>query len=169
MNRTTAGILLIIVVIALAVFLHYQMLDRRKFMASAHFMNTLEEPLEAWLAAALEIGRIPDAVTGDRQGKLEALAEEYGKLKAVKTEQKTVLVNEAHALLRRCCAATAGDARLEQWTVRMNELYDDFLDDVNEYNFYVRRYNQKLETRAGAVVADMLRLKHLTIMDDLRL
>ena len=85
------------------------------------------------------------------------------------TEQKTVLVNEAHALLRRCCAATADDARLEQWTVRMNELYDDFLDDVNEYNFYVRRYNQKLETRAGAVVADMLRLKHLTIMDDLRL
>ena len=169
MNKTTAGILLIIVVIALAVFLHYQMLDRRKFMASAHFMNTLDEPVEAWLAAALEIGRIPDAVTEKQQEKLKTLTEEYGKLKTVKTEQKTVLVNEAHALLRRCCAAEAADGRLEPWTERMNEIYDGFLDDVNEYNFYVRRYNQKLETRTGAVVADMLRLKHLTVMDDLRL
>ena len=48
-------------------------------------------------------------------------------------------------------------------------MVEEALDAVNQYNHYVRSYNRSLETRTGAVVADLLHLKHLTVLDDLRL
>ena len=46
---------------------------------------------------------------------------------------------------------------------------EELIDPINQYNHYVRAYNKALETRTGAIVADLLRLKHLTVLDDLRL
>ena len=167
MNRAVAGICLIVLVIALAIFLYYQMLDRKKFMASAHFLNALDGPLGEWLSAALSDPDGPSGA-GDQRQRLEACLEEYDGTKGIRSEQKTLLLNEARGLLKRICAA-ADDPRTEGWRTRLNGRVEEALDAVNQYNHYVRSYNRSLETRTGAVVADLLHLKHLTVLDDLRL
>ncbi len=63
MDRIIPGLLLIIVVLALAIFLYYQMLDRKKFMAAAHYLNSLEEPLGEWLSGALSDPEQPEAAS----------------------------------------------------------------------------------------------------------
>ena len=168
MNRAVAGICLIVLVIALAIFLYYQMLDRKKFMASAHFMNTLDGPLGEWLSEALSDPGGPAGAVDQRQ-QLEACLEKYDGTKAIRSEEKTLLLNEARGLLKRACASAADDPQTEGWRSRLNGRVEEALDAVNQYNHYVRSYNRSLETRTGAVVADLLHLKHLTVMDDLRL
>ena len=78
-------------------------------------------------------------------------------------------MNEAHGLLKRVCASAAGDPLAERWRERLNAEMEELIDPINQYNHYVRAYNKALETRTGAIVADLLRLKHLTVLDDLRL
>jgi hypothetical protein len=169
MDRIIPGLLLIIVVLALAIFLYYQMLDRKKFMAAAHYLNSLEEPLGEWLSGALSDPERPEAASGAHRERLEACLEKYDETKPIRSEQKTLLMNEAHGLLKRVCASAADDPLTERWRERLNAEMEELIDPINQYNHYVRAYNKALETRTGAIVADLLRLKHLTVLDDLRL
>ena len=166
MDRIVPGILLILIVLALAIFIYYQMLDRKKFLAAAHFMNVLEETLGDWLYEALSDQNGPVATDGDSRQQLEACLEKYEDTKAIRSEQKVLLLNEAYGMLKRVCTAAADDLRTEGWKNRLNGRIEEAM---NQYNHYVRDYNRKLETRTGAVITDLLHLKHLTVLNDLRL
>ena len=169
MDRIVPGILLILIVVALAIFIYYQMLDRKQFLAAAHYMNTLEERLGDWLYEALSDQNGPAATDSDHRQQLEACLEKYEDTKAIRSEQKVLLLNEAYGILKRICTAAADDPRTEGWKNRLNVRIEEALDAVNQYNHYVRDYNRKLETRTGAVITDLFHLKHLTVLNDLRL
>lgn len=169
MDRIVPGILLIVIVLALAIFLYYQRLDRKKFVAAAHYLNALDEPLGEWLSGALSDPGCPAAVSGNHRERLQACLEKYDREKAIRSEQKTQLMNEAHGLLEEAYVSADDDPRTDAWKDRLNEGIEELLEEVNLYNHYVRSYNKALKTRTGAVVADLLRLKPMTVMDDLRL
>ncbi|MBR6950222.1 MAG: hypothetical protein IKH56_00655 [Oscillospiraceae bacterium] len=168
MDRIVLGILLIVIVLALAIFVYYQMLDRKKFMAAAHFVNALDEPLGEWLSEALSDPDGPPEEDDLRRRLADCLAK-YDETKPMRCEQKTLLLNEAHGLLKMAYASGAEHPQTEAWKDRRNERIEEALEQVNLYNHYVRGYNRSLETRTGAVVADLLHLKHLTVLKDLRL
>ncbi len=168
MDKILYVILLIIVVLVLTIYIYYQMLDRKKFMAAAHFVNALDEPLGEWLSEAISDGNRPPAAD-DHLQRLQECLEKFDDTKPVRFEQKTLLLNEAHGLLKRICIAAADDSQMEDWRNRLNQRVEEVLDPMNQFNHYVRAYNKKLETRTGAVVADLLHLKHLTVLKDLRL
>ena len=168
MNRIVLGVILIAVMLALAIFIHYQMLDRRKFMAAAHYMNYLDDSLSDWLAAAQRVGTLADTDDGSLE-QLRDCAQRYDCTRSTKTEQKTLIVNEAYRLLCSVVARMSQSAELDEWRAQMNENLDGFLDSVNEYNFYVLMYNKKLETRVGSLIADLLHLKHMTVVENLHI
>ena len=169
MSRPLVGIILIVVLLALAIFIHYQMLDRRKFIAVLHYVSHLDEPVSDWLDKALLVKELVGVEYGGNMPNLESSVERYNGIKNRKAEQKPEVVNDAYKALKAIVARNPEHPGLLQWQKQMNGAYDEFLETVNEYNFYARRYNKKLDTRAGALIRDLLHLKYLTVLEDLRL
>lgn len=169
MNRVLAGVLLIAVILALAIFLYYQMLDRKKFMATLHYMRKLDGPVCDWLETALSAREIEGLESGGNLQLLEEGTARYENVKRSRQEQKPAIVNEVWTILQEIVRDNPDHPELLQWKEQMNLLTEKFLSYVNEYNLLAEQFNGKLKTRTGTIVRDLLHLKELTVLEDLRL
>ena len=115
MSRPLAGIILIVVLLALAIFIHYQMLDRRKFIAVLHYVSHLDEPVSDWLDKALLVKELVGVEYGGNMPNLESSVERYNGIKNRKAEQKPEVVNDAYKALKAIVARNPEHPGLLQW------------------------------------------------------
>jgi hypothetical protein len=155
---------LLIAVAVVAVFIQYQRLVKRRYMA-VMYMQRLEEPGINWFDTA---GRVFRFAEGNEhlQERCNSLMQGVQEIKPRKAEMMVPLFNEAHGIIRELLIDHYTKPEIERLCNELEEQYKQFSYMVEQYNRYAGEQNIILEKPFGRIVGKIFRTKPLIKLVD---
>jgi hypothetical protein len=149
----------LIAVVIVAVFIQYQRLVKRRYMA-VMYMQRLEEPIVNWFDMA---GGVFHIVGGKEhiQERYTSLVRAIQEIKPHKADRMVPLANEAFEMIRELLIDSYKQPEGENLCSELEDQYKQFNYMAEQYNRYAGEQNIILEKPFGRIVGKVFRTKSL--------